>query len=172
MSTPFLGEIRMFSGNFAPRGWAFCDGQILPIAQYTALFALLGTTYGGNGTTDFALPNLQGRVPVHSGTLAGGSLYDLGEMAGEETVTLTANQMPAHSHEFASTSIAGLDNPAGAVLGAPAAGTELYAASAPTGTMNGAGNVAVGSNEPHSNLMPFQVTTFIIALVGIFPSRN
>lgn len=172
MSTPFLGEIRMFSGNFAPRDWAFCDGQILSIAQNTALFSLLGTTYGGNGTSNFALPNLQGRVPVHMGSLAGGSAYVLGETAGEEAVTLTTAQLPAHSHEFVSTGFAGLDNPAGSVLGAPAAGTALYASSGPTGTMNAAGNVSVGSNTPHSNLMPFLVTNFIIALAGIYPSRN
>lgn len=172
MSTPFLGEIKMFSGNFPPRDWAFCDGQILSIAQNTALFALLGTTYGGNGTETFALPNLQGRVPVHNGSLAGGDTYYLGTMAGAESVTLTSAQMPAHSHQFVSTNIAGLDNPAGSVLGAPAAGTALYASSGPTGTMNAAGNLPVGSNLPHSNLMPFLVTNFIIALAGIFPSRN
>ena len=172
MSTPFLGEIRMFSGNFPPRDWAFCDGQILPINQYTALFSLLGTTYGGNGTSNFALPNLQGRVPVHMGSLAGGGTYVLGQMAGEEAVTLTTAQMPAHSHEFVSTNLAGLDNPAGSVLGAPVAGTALYASSGPTGTMNTAGNVAVGSNQPHSNLMPFLATNFIIAMAGIYPSRN
>lgn len=172
MANPFLGEIRMFSGNFAPKDWALCDGQLLSIAQNTALFALLGTTYGGNGTTNFALPNLQGRVPVHSGTLEGGGTYVLGEMAGEESVTLTTAQMPAHSHLFVSTNLAALDNPAGSVLGAPAAPAAIYASSGPTGTMNAAGNVAVGSNEPHTNLMPFLATNFIIAMAGIFPSRN
>jgi|SRR5271167_494530 len=172
MSTPFLGEIKMFSGNFAPKDWAFCDGQILPIAQYTALFSLLGTTYGGNGTSNFALPNLQGRVPIHSGSLAGGSLYTLGAIGGQEVVTLTTAQMPAHSHEFVSTNVAGLDNPAGSVLGAPASGTALYATGGPDGTMNASGNLPVGSSSPHSNLMPYLATNFIIAMAGIFPSRN
>jgi microcystin-dependent protein len=171
MSTPFIGEIRMFGGNFAPLDWALCDGQLLPISQNTALFSLMGTTYGGDGVNTFALPNLQGRVPLHMGSL-GSSNYTLGTTAGEETVKLTTAQMPAHSHEFVSSGIAGLDNPAGSVLGAPAAGTELYAAGGPTGTMNAAGNVPVGTNTPHPNLMPYLVTNFIIALYGIYPSQN
>jgi len=172
MATPFLGEIKMFSGNFAPKGWAFCDGQILSIQQNTALFSLLGTTYGGNGTTNFQLPNLQGRVPVHWGVLPGGNQYPLGESGGVENVTLTIGQMPAHSHEFVSTNVAGLDNPAGGVLGAPASGTALYANGGPDGTMNASGNLPVGGNSPHSNVMPYLATNFIIALQGIFPTRN
>jgi microcystin-dependent protein len=172
MSNQFIGEIRMFGGNFAPQGWAFCDGQTLSITQNTALFSLIGTFYGGNGTTTFQLPNLQGRVPVHMGSLLGGSSYILATPGGEENVTLTTAQMPAHSHQFVSSNVAGLDNPAGSVLGAPAAGTELYASSGPTGNMNPSGNLPVGSNQPHPNLMPYLATNFIIALFGIYPSRN
>ncbi|MGO9930511.1 MAG: phage tail protein [Steroidobacteraceae bacterium] len=172
MANPFLGEIRMFAGNFAPQNWAFCDGQLLSISQYTALFSLLGTQYGGNGTTDFALPDLRSRVPIHQGTLVGGNSYIIGESGGEETVTLATSQLPAHSHQFVSTAAPVLGTPAGAVLGSPASGIALYAAGAPTGTLNPSANVAVGGNQAHPNLMPYLCVTFIIALAGIFPSRN
>src|SRR5271165_4385384 len=122
MSTPFLAEIRMFAGEFAPRGWAFCNGQLLPINQNAALFSLLGTTYGGNGTTTFALPDLRSRVPIHQGQGTGLSSYVMGQSGGEETVALTTGQLPAHSHEFVSTAAPVLDTPSGSVLGSPASG--------------------------------------------------
>ena len=172
MSTPFLGEIRMFAGNFPPRDWALCDGQLLAIQQNTALFSLLGTQYGGNGTTNFALPDLRSRVPIHQGTLPGGNTYPIGESGGEEAVALVTSQLPAHSHQFVSSAAPVLDAPSGAVLGSPASGIALYAAGAPTGTLHPSANVAVGGNQAHPNLMPYLCVSFIIALAGIFPSRN
>ena len=172
MANPFLGEIRMFGGNFAPQGWAFCNGQVLSIVQYTALFSLLGTTYGGDGERTFALPNLQGRVPIDQGNGPGLAPYVIGEFGGEENHTLTLSEMPAHKHEFVSAGPPTLDSPAGAVLGSPTSGAALYAPSSPTATMNPAGSATIGSGQPHSNLMPYLCTSFIIALEGIFPSRN
>ena len=169
MSEPFLGEIRMFGFNFAPRGWAFCNGQILPIAQNTALFSLLGTTYGGNGQTTFALPNLQGRVAIHFGQGAGLSNYDLGEVAGTETVTLTQNQLPAHGHAVnASNGDATATRPANRFP----AGGGAYADSADGTTMSPTMVANAGGSQPHSNIQPFLALNFCIALSGIFPSRN
>jgi microcystin-dependent protein len=174
MSEPFLGQIQAFGFNFAPRGWAFCNGQILPIAQNTALFSLLGTTYGGNGQTTFALPNLQSRVPVHFGQGPGLSPYDLGEQAGSETVTLTTNQIPAHQHAvtfLTNSSEGGQNSPAGNYFGKADPGTyasthdnTLTGAQPPTGI--------VGGNQPHTNIQPYLALNFCIALEGIFPSRN
>jgi len=172
MATPFIGEIRMFAGNFAPTGWVFCNGQTLSISEYMALFALIGTTYGGDGRTTFNLPDLRSRVPVHTGTLAGGGIYIQGQTGGMETVTVATAQMPAHDHPFASTSNGVFDSPTGEVLGVPPNGTSLYVAGAPGGALNPAANVAVGGSEPHENLMPYLTTSFIISLFGIFPSRN
>jgi microcystin-dependent protein len=172
MSNPFLGEIRMFGGNFAPRGWAICNGQLMPISQNTALFSLLGTSYGGNGITTFALPDLRGRVPINQGQAPGLSLYDLGQIGGEENLTLTTAQLPAHNHKFVSAANPGLDSPSGSVLGSPTSGAALYAPSGPTGTMHAAANASVGGSQPHPNVMPYLCTSFIIALQGIFPSRN
>jgi microcystin-dependent protein len=172
MSNPFLGEIRIFGFNFAPRGWAFCNGQILAIAQNTALFALLGTTYGGNGQTTFALPDLRGRVPNHFGQGPGLSSYDLGEVSGSETVTLTPSTMPAHNHFIAcSSDDATTADPSNAF---PSAFTsKIYAASPTPGKlMNAAMVTQVGGNQPHNNLQPFLTLNFCIALEGIFPSRN
>jgi microcystin-dependent protein len=179
---PFLGQISIFGFNFAPRGWATCDGQILPIAQNTALFSLLGTTYGGNGQTTFALPDLRGRVPVHQGQGPGLSAYTIGEVTGTEAVTLITTQIPAHSHvaqsavNVAASSLAPSDDPSGAV---PTGGTQvnIYTA-APDGTtkMN-AGMVTTqvqpsGGSQPHENIQPLLCVNFCIALEGIFPSRN
>jgi len=169
MSEPFLAEIRLFAGNFPPRGWAFCDGQVLPISQNTALFSLLGTQYGGNGTSNFALPNFQDRVPVHQGEGAGLSSYVVGQNGGSATVTLTASQMPAHVHPIGATSAA-------ATTAAPNATTSLAAA---TGSLYGApvnmapmGSQLVGGGQPHDNVQPYLGLSFIIALQGIFPARN
>lgn len=176
MSEPFLGEIRAFGFNFQPRGWAFCNGQLLSIAQNQALFAILGTTYGGNGQTTFALPNLQGRLPVHSGGSAGPGLapVSLGEMAGTETVTLTTANLPPHAHGTrASADLAAVATPAGGVMGAKGrGGVDVYAAPSPL-TPLAAGAVGLaGGSQPHDNMQPSLALNFCIALEGIFPSRN
>jgi microcystin-dependent protein len=172
MSSPFIGEIRIFGGNFAPEGWAFCNGQLMPISQNEALFNLIGTTYGGDGQTTFALPDLRSRVPIHQGEGAGLSNHLLGDFGGEENHTLTSPEMPAHSHPFVSSSATVLDTPSGTVLGSATSGVELYAMSGLTGTMNAAANASVGSNQPHSNVMPYLCASFIISLFGIFPTQN
>jgi microcystin-dependent protein len=177
MADPFIAEIRMFAGTYAPRGWAFCNGQILAIAQNSALFALIGTTYGGNGQTTFALPDLRGRVPVHAGQGPGLSPYSLGEQAGSETVTLLTAQMPMHTHQLnGSTAPGAAQSPNGAVL---AAGLDSqggnntdYVATAPNTTMSPQAIGAAGGSQPHENRQPFLSVNFIIALEGIFPSRN
>jgi microcystin-dependent protein len=174
MATPFIGEIRMFGGNFAPRGYALCNGQLLSISQNTALFSLLGTTYGGNGTTNFALPNLQGRVPVHMGTGAGLSPYVEGQQGGTEAVSLNVNQMPAHNHSVNSVGNGG--NQAGPVGNLPAVestGTSLnYSNAAITGQMSATTIGNAGGNLPVSIVQPYLAINFIIALQGIYPSRN
>lgn len=171
MSEPFLAEIKMFGGNFAPRGWAFCQGQILSIAQNTALFSLLGTTYGGNGQTTFALPDLRGRYPMQPGQGPGLSPRTLGEQGGSESVTLITNQMPAHNHLLnASTEDAGVKNPTGQVLATTTAPT--YATGPINATMNPAAIGANGGSQPHNNMSPFLCINYIIALEGIYPSRN
>jgi microcystin-dependent protein len=172
MSDPYLGEIRIFGGNFAPEGWALCNGRLMSIAQNTALFALIGTTYGGDGVQTFALPDLQGRVPVCLGTGIGLSLYSPGQFAGEENHTLLLSEMPAHSHPFVSAQAPALDSPSGAVLGSPTTGVNLYATVSPNSVMNPAGSATIGSGQPHANVMPYLCATFIIAMQGIFPSRN
>jgi microcystin-dependent protein len=175
VSNPFLAEIRIFTGNFAPKGWALCDGQLLPISQNTALFSLLGTTYGGDGKSNFALPNLQGCAPLHPGQGPGLSLRDLGEISGEQTVTLLTAEMPAHSHGVqAVASGGGLPGPgnnawASGLKGHPPA----YVASNPVTNvqMNPFAVSVTGGNLPHNNMPPFLGLTFIIALQGVFPSR-
>lgn len=173
MSTPFIGEIRMFGGNFAPQGWAFCNGQLLPIAQYDALFALIGTTYGGDGQTTFALPDLRGRIPIHAGQGAGLSNRTLGEISGVESVTLTVNQLPAHAHALlGSTDVSGQSSPAGNVLAQPST-IDLYRpATVPSAALSPNAITSAGGSQPHDNMGPFLCVTFIIALEGIFPSQN
>jgi microcystin-dependent protein len=174
MATPFIGEIRMVGFNFAPVGWAFCDGQLLPIAQNTALFSLLGTTYGGNGISTFALPDLRGRVPLHMGQGPGLSLYSLGQTGGTENVTLSSGQLPAHNHTV--NAVAGGGNQASPAGGLPAiesTGTSLdYSSAAANATMNSGMISGGGSSQPHNNQQPYLTINFIIALQGIFPSRN
>jgi microcystin-dependent protein len=176
MSEPFVGEIRIFGFNFAPQGWAFCQGQLLPIAQNTALFSLLGTTYGGNGISTFALPNLQGRVPVHQGQGAGLSPYNLGQSGGASTVTLAATQMPAHSHGVQCLAGGGnVNTPVNNGFAEVTAGrgvVNLYAATSDGTTMNTAALSSVGGGGAHNNMAPFLGVSFCIALQGIFPSRN
>jgi microcystin-dependent protein len=174
MASPFLGEIKMFGGNFAPRGYAFCNGQILSIAQNTALFSLLGTTYGGNGQTTFALPNLQGRAPMHWGQGPGLIPRNLGEIGGTETVTLTQTEMPQHTHALNANGAAGTDGvPAGnVVLAASTARDKLYSVNGVTASLSVQSIGTAGSSLPHNNMQPYLAVSFIIALQGIFPSRN
>ena len=171
MSNPFVGEIRMFGGNFEPNGWAFCNGQLLSIGNNEILFTLIGTTYGGDGQNTFALPDLRGRVPIHQGSGAGPSSRSLGETGGRETVTLTLAQMPAHSHSLnASPTAASAAAGPGGVLAAST--TQIYGAGTPATPMDGAAVTPVGGNQPHQNMAPFQAVNFIIALFGIYPSQS
>jgi microcystin-dependent protein len=173
MSTPYIGEIRMFGGNFAPLGWGFCNGQLLAIAQYDALFALIGTTYGGDGVTTFALPNLQGRIPVHMGSGPGLSPRILGESSGTETETLNANHVPAHTHPFMGTSSsASATSPSGGVPASPST-IDLYRPSAvPNQPMAPNAVSSAGGSQPHDNMQPYLCISFIIALEGIFPTQG
>ncbi len=169
MATPFLGELKLAGFNFPPRGWAFCNGQLLPIAQNTALFSLLGTTYGGNGQTTFALPDLRGRVPVHIG-----SSVTLGEQGGVENVTLTTSQLPSHSHTLAGSSdLANASAPGGALPAAkPRGGINRYSPPGSNTVMAPGSVAATGGGQPHNNMQPYLVLSWLIALEGIFPSRN
>jgi microcystin-dependent protein len=178
MSSPFVAEIRIFGFNFAPKGWATCDGQILPLSQNTALFSLLGTTYGGNGQTTFALPNLQGSAPLQQGQGPGLSLRDLGETGGEQTVTLLDTEMPAHSHTAASANAAGggtLLSPAGNIWANPStrrATVNMYAAGPGNAPMDAGTLTPAGGSQPHNNMPPYLCLNFCIALQGIFPPRS
>lgn len=173
MSTPYIGEIRIFAGNFAPAGWAFCHGQLLAVSQHDALFSLIGTTYGGDGQTTFALPELRGRLPIHAGTGPGLSPRALGSQGGSEQVSLTVNQMPSHGHgPLQATSLRGSSaNPGGAVL-AESPQISPYAAEAPGVSLDANSVSTAGGSQPHNNVMPFLCVNFIIALFGIFPSPS
>ena len=176
MSEPFIGQIMMFGGNFAPRGWAFCSGQLLSISQNTALFSLLGTTYGGNGQTTFALPDLRSRVPVHAGQGPGLSSYSLGQQGGTETVTLLQANLPPHTHPVNAAGTApapAAAAPANNFLAPAARGAPPIFSTGPGNTAMNAGMIGnTGSGTPVPNLQPFTVVHFIIALEGIYPSRN
>src|SRR5206468_335084 len=166
MSEPFLSEIKIMSFNFPPKGWALCNGQFLPINQNQALFALLGTTYGGNGQTTFALPNLRGQVPIHMG-----NGHTLGEKAGSTSVTVNIQQLPTHTHAMMGSSTLGdSPSPTNTVLASTPA--LIYAAPANLTTLNPINVSSVGGSQPHNNMMPYLVLNFIIALQGIFPSQN
>ncbi|HJV91347.1 MAG TPA: tail fiber protein [Holophagaceae bacterium] len=175
---PFIGEIRMFCGNFAPTGWALCDGQLMAIAQNSALFSILGTTFGGNGQTTFGLPDLRGRVPMHPGQGPGLSPRVLGEVAGTEAVTLLQPQIPTHSHTLnAANSQAGADSPTNGLLAQSFdqnANTSVstYAAGNPNTTLSPASIGSAGGSQPHENLQPYTCVNFIIALEGVYPSRS
>ncbi len=173
MATPFIGEIRLFAGNFAPVGWAFCDGSLLPIAENEALFNLIGTTYGGNGQTTFGLPDMRGRVPVHQGVGNGLSPRTIGEMGGAEQVTLTPSQMPSHNHVLNATTTAAstANGVAGSLTGA-AASTNFYGNTPGGGTLAPQALTTTGGNQPHNNMAPFLGLNFIISLFGIFPSQG
>ncbi len=173
MADPFIAEIRIFPFNFAPRGWAWCDGQLLPIAQNTALFSLLGTTYGGNGQTTFALPNMQGRAPLQPGQGPGLSLRLLGQVGGTETVTLLQTEMPDHTHNLMaqSTPLGGTTNPTDNSFNRPASGNLYSDATANLVQLSDAALATTGTDQPHNNMMPYLTFYFCIALQGVFPPR-
>jgi len=178
MSDPYIGEIRIFSGNFAPQGWALCDGQLMAISQNTALFSLLGTTYGGDGRSTFALPDLRDMAPLQAGQGNGLSLRDLGETGGEQAVTVTVAQMPSHTHAINCVSGAGDQNSPVGNIWAEAhvsrQGVPLYAAGTSSGApqMSPQAFAVAGGGQPHNNLPPSLTLTFIIALQGVFPPRS
>jgi len=174
MADPFVAEIRIFPFNFAPKGWAFCDGQLLPISQNTALFSLLGTYYGGNGKSNFGLPNLQGSVPIHVGANQPGpglSLYDLGETGGADTVTLLLSETASHTHNITAQTIDQGDNriPSPTLnLG----NTQMYSNANPSGTMDPSALSLYGNSQPHNNMQPYLTLNFNIALQGVYPPRS
>ena len=176
MADPFVAEIRIFPFNFAPKGWAFCAGQLLPISQNTALFSLLGTTYGGDGKSTFALPNMQGNAPMHPGQGPGLSLHDLGEMSGTQFVTLLESEIPAHAH-FVDRALAAngdKQGPDGGVFAQAAAGRGtaiLYHEAPATGQINPNSLTITGGGQPHNNMQPYLTLNFCIALQGVFPAR-
>lgn len=173
MSDPFIGEIRMFAGNFAPRSWAFCWGQLLSVSENDALFALIGTTYGGDGVTTFALPDLRGRIPVGQGQGPGLSNRIIGQRYGTEEVTLLSTQMPPHTHTLvASATTATAGSPAGAVVAAQPDDLVFIGGVAPTAVMRADQIVPDGGSQPHDNMAPYLCLNFIIALFGIFPSQS
>lgn len=176
MTTPYVGEVRLFPYSFAPNGWFDCDGRLLSIAQYETLFVLLGTTYGGDGVTTFGLPNFCGRVPIHQGTGLGLSTYVLGQQAGTESVTLTTNQLPSHTHTYYAVDSLGSANAAAPTLQVGAvSGNTLYTNSSSglgSGVMVGPAVGAAGSTLPHDNTMPSLVVRYCIAWAGVFPSQS
>ena len=171
MADPFVAEIRIFPFNFAPRGWAFCDGQLLPISQNTALFSLLGTTYGGNGKSNFALPDLQGRAAMHPGQGQGLSLRDLGEQGGEETVTLLVSEIPLHTHQLRGTTALGDDNDPPDKLLARTAGRNIYGVAQNLVNMAFQALPPAGGGLPHNNMQPYLTLNFCLAMQGVFPPR-
>jgi microcystin-dependent protein len=172
VADPFVAEVRIFPFNFAPRGWAFCNGQLLPISQNTALFSLLGTTYGGDGRSTFALPNLQGRAPLQPGHGPGLSQRELGETGGSDTVALLQSEMPAHTHALqAQATPATTSLPSTGATLARSAGGNAYKAAAPTQPMSAQVVAPVGGGQPHTNMQPYLTLNFCIALQGVFPPR-
>jgi microcystin-dependent protein len=172
MADPFVAEIRIFPFNFAPKGWAWCDGQLLPLSQNTALFSLLGTTYGGNGKSNFALPDLQGRAAMHPGQGPGLSLHDLGETGGSETVSLLESEIPSHSHSVQFSDNPGeRNNPANNYYAPPDSG-RIYAPAASLVSMNDVMLAPAGGDQPHNNMQPYLTFYFNIALQGVFPPRT
>jgi microcystin-dependent protein len=167
MAQPYVGEIRMFAGNFAPAGWMFCEGQLISIAENETLFVLIGTTYGGDGQSTFALPDMRGRLPIHQG---GG--FVLAQTGGTEEVTLTTNQIPSHTHPFlAATATTDSANPSGNFIG-KTNDVDVFYEDTPTGTMRAQAISVVGGNQPHTNFQPYLCINFIISLFGIFPSQS
>lgn len=173
MADPFVAEIRIFPFNFAPKGWAWCNGQLMPLSQNTALFSLLGTVYGGDGKSTFALPDLQGSAPMHPGQGQGLSLHDLGEIGGSETVTLLTSEMPAHNHTMGAQNnpLGGVADPTGATLSRPASGNLYTSTLNPLAPMAPQAIAPAGSSLPHNNMQPYLTFYFNIALQGVFPPR-
>lgn len=167
MAQPYVGELRLFAGNFAPAGWLFCDGQVLPIAENEALFQLIGTTYGGDGQSTFALPDLRGRVPLHAG-----NGFVLAETGGAEEVTLTVSQIPTHTHALRASSAAGTGSSAGNAVLAATGAVNSYGSGNPDQAMTAGALNSVGGNQPHSNMAPYLAISYIISLYGIFPSPS
>jgi microcystin-dependent protein len=167
MAQPYVGEIRMFGGTFAPRGWMFCEGQLLPISENETLFQLIGTTYGGDGQTTFALPDLRGRIPVHQG-----NGFIAGEAGGQETVALTVAQMPSHGHPFRGASTAGNEVSPANNVPADSFNVTPYINAAPDGNMSPSAITTTGGSRPHPNVQPYLCVNFIISLFGIFPSQS
>jgi len=173
MADPFVAEIRIFPFNFAPKGWAFCDGQILPLSQNTALFSLLGTTYGGDGKSNFALPNMQGNAPMHPGQGPGLSLHDLGETGGSDTVSLLESEIPAHSHAFKASNSDGIaQGPADQLMAGGVGGIAMYAVPGPLVQLSGNAVAPAGGDQPHNNMQPYLTLNFCIALQGVYPPRT
>ena len=167
MAQPYVGEIRMFAGNFAPAGWMFCEGQLLPIAENETLFQLIGTTYGGDGEATFALPDLRGRIPIHHG-----NGFIQAETGGAEQITLTTNQIPAHSHAFLASSVAGTQISPSGNLAANSFNVTPYINQPPDANMNATAIGPTGGSQPHTNFQPYLCINYIISLFGIFPSQN
>ena len=167
MAQPYIGEIRLFAGNFAPAGWAFCDGRSLPISEYETLFNLIGTTYGGDGQETFALPDMQSRVPIHQG---GG--FTLAETGGSETVTLTTPQLPAHTHAFVAAGVQGTDNSPAGRAPAVAQNVRLYTNEPASDPLDARSINPTGGSQPHENLQPYLTISYIISLFGLFPTEN
>ncbi len=173
MADPYIGQLTTFGGNFAPRGWAECDGQLLSISQYSSLFSILGTTYGGDGVSTFGLPDLRGRIALHAGQGAGLSYYRLGAKGGTETVTLTTNQISSHSHSYnANSATMASGTPQGNSLPTPGGKKTPYTANAPNTTMASGCVSNTGGGQSHNNLQPYLVLTRLIALEGVYPSRS
>lgn len=170
MSDPYIGEIRMFGGSFPPSGWAFCHGQLMPISENDALFTLIGTTYGGDGQETFGLPNLQGRLPMHMGTALGQTMQ-LGEMGGVESVTLTTNQMPAHTHPVIASAAPGFANRPTGMSPGTSPNVDLYGDQPTTNDLSPNSVIPAGGSQPHDNMQPFLAISYIISLFGIFPTQ-
>ncbi len=170
---PYVGEIRMFAGNFAPNGWMFCEGQTMPISENEVLFQLIGTTYGGDGEETFNLPNLASRVPIHMGTGPDGTTYQLGEMAGTEQETLTVQQIPNHTHPFTGSTSNGTQiNPGGNILAGSVSSVQPYIQDNPSVSLAANAVTPAGGSQPHENTQPFLCINFIISLFGVFPSQT
>jgi microcystin-dependent protein len=172
MADPFVAEIRIFPFNFAPKGWAWCDGQLLPLSQNTALFSLLGTTYGGNGKSNFALPDLQGRAPMHPGQGPGLSLHDLGETGGSDTVSLLESEIPSHAHPLIASQSDAIERTPGGQLLATTIGLGAYASPNALTNLNPNALAPAGGDQPHNNMQPYLTFYFCIALQGVFPPRG
>ena len=169
---PFVAEIRIFPFNFAPKGWAFCDGQIMPISQNTALFSLLGTTYGGDGKSTFALPNMQGNAPMHPGQGPGLSLHDLGETGGSDTVSLLESEIPSHSHNLIASAADGIAGQPTSRLWAQGVGVQVWSVGTATTPMADNALAPAGGDQPHNNMQPYLTLNFCIALQGVYPPRT